>query len=73
MTSKTKPAFILRPFYDVGTNQIFDAGTVQQIDEGSFLNYRAAGLAREPTASEIAPTPATKPVAPTEPDAEPGA
>ncbi|WP_347271800.1 hypothetical protein [Rhizorhabdus histidinilytica] len=54
MAEKKKDAFIIRSFNDAGTNQAFEAGTIESIEEGSFLNYRAAGLVREPTAADRA-------------------
>lgn len=51
--SKTVPAFIVRDFNDAGTTQSFKAGTVEEIGEGAFGNYAAAGLVREPNATEL--------------------
>jgi len=51
-TAKKKPAFIIRNFNDAGTGQNFAAGAIEQIDEGHFRNYAAAGLVRTPTAED---------------------
>jgi hypothetical protein len=54
----TKKAFITRDFNDSGTEQAFTASTAgkpetfPEIDEGSFANYAAAGLVREPTEAD---------------------
>jgi hypothetical protein len=52
MTDKTKSAFIIRDFNDAGTEQNFTANDVLPVSEGAFINYKAAGLAREATAEE---------------------
>ena len=49
---KKVSAFIVKGFNDKGTGQAFDANTVVPINEGSFLNYKAAGLVRTPTAED---------------------
>lgn len=61
---KKVSAFIIKNFNDKGTGQAFDANTVVPINEGSFLNYKAAGLVRAPTAEDkkVAET-ASKPAA----------
>lgn len=50
--AKTKEAFIISNFSDGGTNVSFEAGKIEPIEEGSFINYKAAGLVREPTAED---------------------
>lgn len=49
---KKVSAFIIKGFNDKGTGQAFDANTIVPIIEGSFLNYKAAGLVRTPTAED---------------------
>jgi len=44
-----KDAFIIRDFNDAGTEENFEGGKIRSIEEGAFLNYKAAGLVREPT------------------------
>ena len=51
---KKKPAFIIKDFRDAGTEQRFTAGSTEQIEEGAFRNYEAAGLVRAPTKDENA-------------------
>ncbi len=50
--TKKKDAFIIRNFRDAGTERAFTSGAIELIDEGSFANYKAAGLVREPTADD---------------------
>lgn len=64
MSDKKKPAFIVRDFNDAGTEQRFTGGTIEQIDEGSFGNYEAAGLVRTPTKEDRAAPSAAQPAAP---------
>ncbi len=45
-------AFIIRNFNDKGTGQAFAANKIEPISEGSFLNYKAAGLVRAATADD---------------------
>lgn len=52
MATKTKDAFIISSFNDAGTNKRFTAGKIVPIEEGSFLNYEAAGLVRVATADD---------------------
>jgi hypothetical protein len=61
---KKVSAFIIKNFNDKGTGQAFEANKIEPINEGSFLNYKAAGLVRTPTAedkkaSDTASKPAT--------------
>lgn len=55
----TKKAFITRDFSDSGLERAFTASTAGQpntmpdIDEGSFENYAAAGLVREPAEDDL--------------------
>lgn len=56
--SKIK-AFVIRDFKDAGTERQFTASvagkpeTFPEIEQGSFDNYAAAKLVREPTADEL--------------------
>lgn len=50
--SKTKEGFVPTAFNDAGTGQHFEAGKIHTIDEGQFLNYENAGLARKATAED---------------------
>lgn len=43
-----KDAFIIRDFNDAGTLESFTGGKIVSIEEGAFLNYKAAGLVRAP-------------------------
>ena len=52
MTTKTRPAYIVRKFKDAGTEQSFAAGSVVELDAGVFANYERAGLVRHPTAED---------------------
>ncbi|GLT00128.1 hypothetical protein GCM10007897_15120 [Sphingobium jiangsuense] len=53
MTDKTKKAFVISSFRDAGTERRFEAGTTPDLTEGEFINYKAAGLVRAPTADEL--------------------
>jgi hypothetical protein len=55
-----KKAFIVTGFRDAGTEQEFAAGAIEQIEDGAFENYKAAGLVRAPTAEETAKATDTK-------------
>jgi len=68
MTDKTADAFIERDFSDAGTDEKFTGGKIQPISEGAFLNYKAAGLVREPTDEEMKAAKATKPTNETKSD-----
>ncbi len=61
-TEKTKKAFIIRDFKDAGTDREFTASKGEDdtadLTEGEFLNFKHAGLVREPQAT--APTKAPK-------------
>lgn len=49
---KKKKAFIIRDFTDAGTERNYTGGSIVPIEEGSFVNYEAAGLVRAPTADD---------------------
>lgn len=49
---KKVKAFVIRDFRDDGTTQRFTAGTILDISEGAFVNYKAGGLVRTPTADD---------------------
>ncbi|MBM3926950.1 MAG: hypothetical protein FJ335_00600 [Sphingomonadales bacterium] len=54
---KTKQAFIVSDFKDAdfdgtGVERAFVEGKIEQIPEGVFGNYEAAGLVRTPTADD---------------------
>ena len=49
---KTRKAFVMTGFSDVGTGRSFAAGTVTPIEQGPFGNYEAAGLVRAATAQD---------------------
>lgn len=63
MSTKTKNAFFLKDCNDAGTEQNFEAGSIHPISEGSFVNYKAAGLVREATPSEASKAKLDAPVA----------
>jgi hypothetical protein len=52
MSDKKISAFIIRDFKDAGTEQSYKQGGIQDIPEGQFINYEAAGLVRRPTADD---------------------
>jgi len=52
MSDKKISAFIIRDFKDAGTEQSYKQGETQDIPEGQFINYEAAGLVRKPTADD---------------------
>jgi hypothetical protein len=49
---KTKRAFVISDFTDIGTDTRHVAGTTPMIETGAFGNYEAAGLVRAPTAAD---------------------
>lgn len=49
---KTKRAFVISDFTDIGTDTRHLAGTTPMIEAGAFGNYEAAGLVRVPTAAD---------------------
>lgn len=61
--AKKKNAFIISDFNDAGTGANFTKGKIEQIEEGSFANYAAAGLVREPTTEDRAAAKAAEPKA----------
>jgi hypothetical protein len=63
-TEKTKEAFIVRDFRDAGTEKHFTGGAILPIEEGSFGNYKAAGLVRVPTKEDRAAVAKTEPAKP---------
>lgn len=58
MTTKTKKAFVISSFRDAGTGKNYEAGSIADPTEGEFLNFKTAGLVREPTAEELKAKPA---------------
>jgi hypothetical protein len=52
---KTKRAFVISDFTDIGTDTRHLAGTTPMIETGAFGNYEAAGLVRAPTAADSKP------------------
>jgi hypothetical protein len=64
MAERTKKAFAIREFKDAGSERTYAASTAgkpetfHDIEEGSFANFHAAGLVREPTAEDRGTKPA---------------
>ena len=60
MSDKTKTkAFIITSFRDAGTEEEFESGSTPLIEDGAFLNYKAAGLVRAATEEDAKEKPKT--------------